>query len=57
MKGIIGAGAATAAALLTVLFAAGCGQGERESRGPTLRDRAGVRIVENEPADRADRRR
>lgn len=46
-----GAAAAAVAALLTGLIAAGCGPGERAARGPTVRDSAGVRIVENAPAD------
>lgn len=54
MEVTAGKGAATAAALLTVLIAAGCGPGERAAREPAVRDSAGVRIVENVPADTAE---
>lgn len=54
MEHITGTRAETTAALVTVLIAAACGPGEQAARGPTVRDSAGVRIVENAPADTVD---
>lgn len=53
MEGTARSGAGTAVALLALLAAAACGPGDRAAGEPTVRDSAGVRIVENAPGDTA----
>ena len=50
---ITGTRANTTATLLVVVVAAACGAGETAADGPTVRDSAGVRIVDNAPVDTA----